>query len=135
MNSAETLTPGAEQRPGRSRFRRRLHRLRSRLHRTAARIRNGSRSRPGPPARVDRKRQWRGSSPLKRSARIFVYGGGLLFLGLLAWAVVAALTRRSVALDNRCDQRALSCGVLASFLVPVLTLTSLELTGSWRRQM
>ena len=101
MNSAESLTSGAAQRPGRGRFRRRLRRLRSRLYRTAARKRHGRRTRPGPPARVDRKRHWRGSSPLKRSARIFVYGGVLLSLVLLAWAVDAVLARRPVPLDNR----------------------------------
>jgi hypothetical protein len=122
MNSAESLTSGAGQRSGRSRFRRRLRRLRSRLYRAAAAMRNGKRGRPGPPARIDRKRHWRGSSPLKRSVRIFVYGGVLLLLILLAWAVSAVLTRHSVALDNRCDQRTLSCGVIASFLVPILTL-------------
>ncbi len=51
-----------------------------------------------------------------------MYGGGLLLLGVLAWAVLAVLVRHSFSLDNRCQQRALSCGVLASFLVPVLTL-------------
>jgi NACHT domain len=80
------------------------------------------RSRPGPPARVDRKRHWRGSSPLKSSVRIFVYGGGLLLLGVLAWAVPAVLVRHSFSPDSRCQQRALSCGILASFLIPVLSL-------------
>ncbi len=54
--------------------------------------------------------------------RILVYVGGLLLVGALAWAVDAVLTHRSFALDNRCQQRALSCGILASFLVPVLTI-------------
>jgi len=122
VNSAESHTPGAGQRPRRSRFRRRLHRLRSRLYRGPARMRNGRRSRPGPPARVDRKRHWRGSSPLKSSVRIFVYGGGLLLLGVLAWAVPAVLVRHSFSPDSRCQQRALSCSILASFLIPVLSL-------------
>jgi NACHT domain len=122
MNSAKSPTAGAVQRSGRGRFRRRLRRLRSRIYRTAARMRSGRRTRPGPPARVDRKRHWRGSSPLKRSVRIFVYGGVLLLLALLAWAVYGILTRRPDAFDNRCDQRALSCGAIASFLVPILTL-------------
>ena len=122
MNSAESLTPGVGQRSGRSRFRRRLRRLRSRLYRPIARMRNSRRTHPGPPARVDRKRHWRGSSPLKRSMRIFVYGGGLLLLGVLVWAVPAVLRRHSLAPDNRCAQRALSCGILASFMVPLLTL-------------
>ena len=122
MNSAESLTPGAGQRPRRSRFRRRLRRLRSRLYRGPARIRNSRRSRPGPPARVNRKRHWRGSSTLKRSVRIFVYGGGLLLLGVLAWAVPAVLVRHSFSPDSRCQQRALSCSILASFLIPVLSL-------------
>ena len=43
-------------------------------------------------------------------------------LGGLAWAVPAVLMQHSLAFDNRCQQRALSCGVLASFLVPLLTL-------------
>ena len=51
-----------------------------------------------------------------------MYGGGLLLLGGLAWAVPAVLMQHSLAFDNRCQQRALSCGVLASFLVPLLTL-------------
>ena len=122
MNSAESLTSGAGRRRGRGRFRRRLRRLRSRLYRAAARVRNGRRTRPGPPARVDRKRHWRGSSPLKRSARIFVYGGVLLLLVLLAWAVDAVLSRRPVSLDNTCAARALSCGAISSFVVPILTL-------------
>jgi hypothetical protein len=122
MNSTESLTSGAGQRPGRGRFRRRLRRLRSRLYRTAARKRNGRRTRPGPPARVDRKRHWRGSSSLKRSARILVYGGVLISLFLLAWAVDAVLARRPVSFDNRCDSRALSCSAITSFLVPILTL-------------
>jgi hypothetical protein len=122
MNSAGSLTSGTAQRSGRGRFRRRLRRLRSRLYRAVARIRNGRRTRPGPPARVDRKRHWRGSSPLKRSVRIFVYGGVLLLLALLAWAGYAVLTRRPDTFDNRCDQRALSCGAITSFLVPILTL-------------
>jgi hypothetical protein len=122
MNSAESLTSGAGQRSGRGRFRRRLRRLRSRLYRVATRLRSGRRTRPGPPARIDRKRRWRGSSPLKRSVRIFVYGGVLLLLVVLAWAVAAVLTRRPVPLDNRCDLRALSCGVITSFLAPILTL-------------
>jgi hypothetical protein len=122
MNSAESLTSGAGQRSGRGRFRRRLRRLRSRLYRFATRLRSGRRTRPGPPARIDRKRHWRGSSPLKRSVRIFVYGGVLLLLVVLAWAVDAVLTRRPVPLDNRCDLRALSCGAITSFLVPILTL-------------
>jgi hypothetical protein len=54
--------------------------------------------------------------------RIFVYAGVLLLLIVLAWAVPAVLARHSVALDNRCDQRTLSCGIVASFLVPILTL-------------
>ncbi len=54
--------------------------------------------------------------------RILVYGGGLLLVGALAWAVDAVLVHRSFTLDNKCQQRALSCGILASFLVPVLTL-------------
>ena len=53
--------------------------------------------------------------------RVFVYGCGLLLLGVLAWAVDAALRGNSL-MDSRCTQRALSCGVLASFLVPLLTL-------------
>jgi NACHT domain len=122
MNSAKSLTSGSGQRSGRDRFRRRLRRLRSRFYRLPTRMRNGRRTRPGPPARIDRKRHWRGSSPLKRSVRIFVYGGVLLLLALLAWAGYAVLTRRPVALDNRCDQRALSCGAITSFLVPILTL-------------
>ena len=122
MNSAGSLTSGAGQRSGRGRFRRRLRRLRSRLYRVPTRMRNGRRTRPGPPARIDRKRHWSGSSPLKRSVRIFVYGGVLLLLALLAWAGYAVLTRRPVPLDNRCDQRALSCGAITSFLVPILTL-------------
>jgi NACHT domain len=85
-------------------------------------MQNGKRSRPGPPARVDKKRHWGGSSPLKRSMRIFVYGGGLLLLGVLVWAVPAVLVRHSFSPDNRCQQRALSCSILASFLVPVLSL-------------
>jgi hypothetical protein len=36
--------------------------------------------------------------------------------------VDAVFVHRSFAMDNRCQQRALSCGILASFLVPVLTL-------------
>jgi hypothetical protein len=122
MDSAESLTSDAGRRPGNGRFRRRLRRLRSRLYLAAARVRNGRRTRPGPPARVDRKRHWRGSSPLKRSARIFVYGGVLLLLVLLAWAVDAVLSRRPVPLDNRCDFRTLSCGAISSFVVPILTL-------------
>ena len=43
-------------------------------------------------------------------------------LGALAWAVDAVFVHRSFVMDNRCQQRALSCGILASFLVPVLTL-------------
>jgi hypothetical protein len=83
---------------------------------------SSKRSRPGPPARVDRKRHWRGSSPLKSSVRILVYGGGLLLLGVLAWAVLAVLVSHSFSPDSRCQQRALSCGILASFLIPVLSL-------------
>jgi hypothetical protein len=122
MNSAESLIPSTGQRPRPSRSRRRLRRLRSRLYQTPARMRSGKRSRPGPPARVDRKRHWGGSSPLKRSVRIFVYGGGLLLLGVLAWAVPAVFVSHSFAPDNRCQQRALSCSILASFLIPVLSL-------------
>jgi NACHT domain len=59
---------------------------------------------------------------LKRSVRILVYGGGLVLLGALAWALDAVFVHRSFAMDNRCQQRALSCGILASFLVPILTL-------------
>jgi len=122
MNSAESVTPGAGQRPRRSRFRRRLRRMRLRLYRAPARMRSSKRSRPGPPARVDRKRHWRGSSPLKSSVRIFVYGGGLLLLGVLAWAVPAVLVSHAFSPDSRCQQRALSCSILASFLIPVLSL-------------
>ena len=45
-----------------------------------------------------------------------------MLLGALAWAVDAVFVHRSFVMDNRCQQRALSCGILASFLVPVLTL-------------
>ena len=34
----------------------------------------------------------------------------------------AAFRHRSFTFDNRCQQRALSCSVLASFLVPLFTL-------------
>jgi NACHT domain len=118
----EFNTPNVGQRPRRSRFRRRLRHLLSRFYRPVARVRKRHHSRPGPPHRIDRKLHWRGSSPLKRSVRILVYGGGLLLLGALAWAIDAVLVHRSFAMDNRCQQRALSCGILASFLVPVLTL-------------
>lgn len=113
---------GVGWRTGRGRFRRRLRRLWSRLCRPVTRLRRRNRASPGPPPRIDKKRHWRGSSPLKRGVRFLVYGGGLLLLGVLIWAVPAALRHRSFALDNRCQQRALSCGVLASFLVPLLTL-------------
>ena len=122
MDSVEASPHSVGQRTRRSRLRRRLRRLRSRLYRPFARFRNRRRTRPGPPHRIDRKHHWRGSSPLKRSVRILVYLGVLLLVGALAWAVDAVLTHRSFALDNRCQQRALSCGILASFLVPVLTI-------------
>ena len=114
--------PNARQRPRRSRFRRRLRRVLSDIYRPVTRIRNRRHTRPGPPHRIDRKLHWRGSSPLKRSVRILVYGGGLVLLGGLAWALDAVFVHRSFAMDNRCQQRALSCGILASFLVPILTL-------------
>ena len=113
---------GAGWRPRRGRFRRRLRRLWSRLYQPVTRLRNRGRGRPGPPPRIDKKKRWRGSSPLKRGVRVFVYGCGLLLLGALAWAVDAALRGNSFSWDSRCTQRALSCGVLASFLVPLLTL-------------
>jgi hypothetical protein len=122
MNSMESIPPNAGQRAKSGRFRRRLRRLRSRLYRPVAGVWNRRRTSPGPPHRVDRKLRWRGSSPLKRSIRILVYVGGLLLLGALAWGIDAVLVHRSFAVDNRCQQRALSCGILASFLVPVLTL-------------
>ena len=53
--------------------------------------------------------------------RIFVYGACFLLV-VLASAVYAVLTRRPVSLDDRCDLRALSCGAITSFLVPILTL-------------
>jgi len=114
--------PNARQRPRRSRFRRRLRRVLSDIYRPVTRIRNRRHTRPGPPHRIDRKLHWRGSSPLKRSVRILVYGGGLVLLVGLAWALDAVFVHRSFAMDNRCQQRALSCGILASFLVPILTL-------------
>ena len=122
MNSMESIPLSAGQGPRRSRFRRRLRRIRSSLFRPFARVRTRRRTRPGPPHRIDKKLHWRGSNPLKRSIRILVYGGGLLLLGALAWAVDAVFVHRSFVMDNRCQQRALSCGILASFLVPVLTL-------------
>jgi hypothetical protein len=122
MNSVESIPPSVGQRAGRGRFRRRLRRLRSRLNRPVARVWNRRRTRPGPPHRIDKKLHWPGSSPLKRSTRILVYGGGLVLLGALAWAVDAVFVHRSFAMDSRCQQRALSCGILASFLVPALTL-------------
>ena len=118
MNSMESIPLSAGQGPRRSRFRRRLRRIRSSLYRPVARVRTRRRTRPGPPHRIDKKLHWRGSNPLKRSIRILVYGGGLLLLGALAWAVDAVFVHRSFAMDNRCQQRALSCGILASFLVP-----------------
>ena len=127
MGSVESLPPSPGQRGagGRTRggrFRRRLRRLRSLLYQPVARWRERRRAHPGPPPRVDKKRHWRGSSPLKRGVRALVYGGGLLLLAALAWAVDAAFRHRSFTFDNRCQQRALSCSVLASFLVPLLTL-------------
>ena len=122
MNSMESIPLALGSGPRRSRFRRRLRRIRSSLYRPFARVRTRRRTRPGPPHRIDKKLHWRGSNPLKRSIRILVYGGGLLLLGALAWAVDAVFVHRSFVMDNRCQQRALSCGILASFLVPVLTL-------------
>ena len=127
MGSVESLPPSPGQRGagGRTRggrFRRRLRRLRSLLYQPVARWRKRRRAHPGPPPRIDKKRHWRGSSPLKRSVRVLVYGGGLLLLAALAWAAVAAFRHRSFTFDNRCQQRALSCSVLASFLVPLFTL-------------
>jgi len=127
MGSVESLPPSPGQRGagGRARggrFRRRLRRLRSLLYQPVARLRKRRRAQPGPPPRIDKKRHWRGSNPLKRGVRVLVYGGGLLLLAALAWAVIAALRQRSFTFDNRCQQRALSCTVLASFLVPLLTL-------------
>ena len=113
---------GMEQGARRSRFRRRLRRLWSRLNQPVATMRNAGRARPGPQPRINKKLGWGGSSPLKRSMRLLVYGGGLFLLGMLAWAVPAVLMDHSFALDERCENKALSCGVLASFLVPVLTL-------------
>ena len=74
------------------------------------------------PRRIDKKRHWRGSSPLKRGVRVLVYGGGLLLLAALGVGRGPAFRHRSFTFDNRCQQRALSCSVLASFLVPLLTL-------------
>jgi hypothetical protein len=127
MGSVESLPPSPGQRGagGRTRggrFRRRLRRLRSLFYRPVARWRERRRAHPGPPPRIDKKRHWRGSSPLKRGVRVLVYGGGLLLLAALAWAVIAAFRHRSFTFDSRCQQRALSCTVLASFLVPLLTL-------------
>ena len=53
-------------------------------------------------------------------------------LVMLAWAIDAVLTRHPASLDNRCDLRALSCGAIISFLVPILTLalvTAFSLLG------
>jgi hypothetical protein len=122
MNSVGSIPLNAGQGPGRSRFRRRIRRIRSNLYRPIAKVRTRRRTSPGPPHRIDKKLHWRGSNPLKRSIRILVYGGGLFLLGALAWAVDAVFVHRSFVMDNRCQQRALSCGILASFLVPVLTL-------------
>jgi NACHT domain len=127
MGSVKSLppSPGHRGTGGRARggrFRRRLRRLRSLLYQPVAKFRKRRRAHPGPPPRIDKKRHWRGSSPLKRGVRVLVYGGGLLLLAALAWAVIAALRHRSFTFDNRCQQRALSCSVLASFLVPLLTL-------------
>lgn len=127
MGSVESLPPspgqrGAGRRTRGGRFRRRLRRLRSFLYQPVASWRKRRRAHPGPPPRIDKKRHWRGSSPLKRGVRVLVYGGGLLLLAALAWAVDAAFRHRSFTFDNRCQQRALSCSVLASFLVPLLTL-------------
>src|SRR4249919_2292835 len=123
LRSVDSLPPSrVEQRARRSRFRRRLQRLWSRLNQPVATMRNAGRSRPGPQPRINKKLGWGGSSPLKRSMRLLVYGGGLFLLGMLAWAVPAVLMDHSFALDERCENKALSCGVLASFLVPVLTL-------------
>ena len=127
MGSVESLPPhpgqrGAGGRARGGRFRRRLRRLRSLLYQPVARLRKRRRAHPGPPPRIDKKRHWRGSSPLKRGVRVLVYGGGLILLAALAWAVIAALRHRSFTFDNRCQQRALSCTVLASFVVPLLTL-------------
>jgi NACHT domain len=127
MGSVESLPPSPDQRGagGRTRggrFRRRLRRWRSLLYQPVARWRERRHAHPGPPPRIDKKRHWRGSSPLKRGVRVLVYVGGLLLLAALAWAVLAALRHRSFTFDTRCQQRALSCTVLASFLVPLLTL-------------
>jgi hypothetical protein len=127
MNSAESPPPSVRQRDLARRTRggrlgRRLRRMWSRLSRPIARVRERRHARPGPPPRIDKKRHWRGSSPLKRGVRVFVYGGGLVLLGALALALLAVLRHRALTFDSRCQQRALSCGVLASFLVPVLTL-------------
>ena len=56
--------------------------------------------------------------------RILVYWGGLVLVVALAWAVVDAVRMHPFfkGLDERCGDRALSCGILAGFLVPVLTL-------------
>jgi NACHT domain len=127
MGSVESLPPSPRQRSagGRARggrFRRRLRRLQSLLYQPNARLRKRRRAHPGAPPRIDKKRHWRGSNPLKRGVRVLVYGGGLLLLAALALAVIAAIRHRSFAFDNRCQQRALSCTVLASFLVPLLTI-------------
>jgi NACHT domain len=127
MGSVESPPPSLGQRGAGGgarggRFRRRLRRLRSFLARPVVKLRKNRRAHPGPPPRIDKKRHWRGSNPLKRGVRVLVYGGGLLLLVALAWAVIAALRHRSFTFDNRCQQRALSCTVLASFLVPLLTL-------------
>jgi NACHT domain len=125
MSSIPDGRPAGRQRPAAGPLRLRLRRLLSRLSRPvvrtvkALRIRRDFRD-------FKAQRSWRRHRPLVMTRRLLPYGGALVLLLWLIWALYVVVRRGSdglpVDLEARCQQASFSCGTLAGALVPVLSI-------------
>jgi NACHT domain len=125
MSSIPDIRQAGRQRPAAGPLRLRLRRLLSRLLRPvvrtvkALRIRRDFRDFKG-------RSSWRSNRGLFTPVRLLSYGGALLLLLWLIWALYVVVRRGSdglpVDLEARCQQASFSCGTLAGALVPVLSI-------------
>jgi hypothetical protein len=107
--------------PLRLRLRRLLYRASQPLLRMVKALRNRQNSRY-----VHTARPWRSSRRSIRAVRIISYGGAVLLLIWLTWALYELIRRESNGLpfdlEERCEGASFSCDTVAGTLLPVLSL-------------